>query len=166
MALSSSIASCVSGILDVWSFFIHRTRWSSAVWGRTSRVSCPLWIPPICPQECSKPATLDPLFGFSSGVYLDSMTVQQTERIPRKASRFPNQIREYRLKVGISQRELGKRVGYCRSVISAWERGNILPSLPNVFRLAKALDTLVESLYLTLYSRVSRAVAKDNSERR
>ena len=94
------------------------------------------------------------------------MTVQQTERIHRKAARFPNQIREYRLKLGISQRELGKRVGYCRSVISAWERGNILPSLPNVFRLAKALDTLVESLYLTLYSRVSRAVAKDNRERR
>lgn len=80
------------------------------------------------------------------------MTVQHTPRATKSKPRFPNRIREYRLTKGISQRELGRRMGFCRSVISDWERGNILPSLTNAFRLAKALDTLAESLYLSLYS--------------
>ena len=48
--------------------------------------------------------------------------------------------------------ELGALLGTTRSVVSAWERGHILPTLPNVFRLARALDTLAESLYLGLYT--------------
>lgn len=93
------------------------------------------------------------------------MTLQLTERIDRKVGRFPNRIREYRLKAGLSQLELGRRVGLERSVISEWECGRILPTLPNVFRLAKALDTLAESLYLNLYSGISRKVATDNAPR-
>lgn len=85
------------------------------------------------------------------------MTLQHTQRATTTQPRFPNQIREYRLQKGISQRELGRRIGYCRSVISDWERGSMLPSLTNAFRLAKALDTLAESLYLGLYSTAAKA---------
>lgn len=85
------------------------------------------------------------------------MTVQHTQRATLTRPRFPNRIREYRLQKGISQRELGRRIGYCRSVISDWERGFIVPSLKNAFRLARALDTLAESLYLGLYSKSSQA---------
>lgn len=84
------------------------------------------------------------------------MTVQHTQRATATPPRFPNRIREYRLQKGLSQRELGRRIGYCRSVISDWERGFMLPSLRNAFRLAKALDTLAESLYLGLYAMSSR----------
>lgn len=85
------------------------------------------------------------------------MTVQHTPRATSKRPRFPNRIREYRLNKGISQRELGCRIGFCRSVISDWERGHLLPSLANAFRLARALDTLAESLFLGLYAGSSRA---------
>ncbi len=91
------------------------------------------------------------------------MTVQFTERATRKPARFPNRIREYRVASGISQRELGLRVGFGRSVVSQWERGHVLPSLPNVFRLAKALDTLAESLYFNLYSAASRRMVPPDS---
>ena len=84
------------------------------------------------------------------------MPVQYTPRQPATPVRFPNRIREYRLKAGLSQKELGKLLGLGRSLISTWERGRTLPTLPNVFRLAKALDTLAESLYLALYTTVSR----------
>jgi transcriptional regulator with XRE-family HTH domain len=93
------------------------------------------------------------------------MTLQLTERVARKIGRFPNRIREYRLKAGLSQLELGRRVGLERSIISDWECGHILPTLPNVFRLAKALDTLAESLYLTMYSGISRKAGIDNAPR-
>jgi transcriptional regulator with XRE-family HTH domain len=85
------------------------------------------------------------------------MSLEYTPRRLKKPARFPNRIREYRLKAGITQRELGALLGLGRSVVSAWERGRILPTLPNVFRLAKALDTLAESLYLGLYMNASRA---------
>jgi putative transcriptional regulator len=92
------------------------------------------------------------------------MPLQFTPRRLRKPARFPNRIREYRLKAGISQRELGALLGLGRSVVSAWERGRILPTLPNAFRLAKALDTLAESLYLGLYMNASRAKVTAHAE--
>jgi len=92
------------------------------------------------------------------------MTVQHTPRATTKRPRFPNRIREYRLQKGISQRELGRRVGFCRSAISDWERGRLLPSLANAFRLARALDTLAESLYLGLYACGARTAATMNEQ--
>ena len=65
--------------------------------------------------------------------------------------RFPNQIREYHIRAGLTQRRLAEMIGHGRSIVSAWERGRFLPSLPNAFRLAKTLGTLVESLYVDLY---------------
>jgi transcriptional regulator with XRE-family HTH domain len=66
-------------------------------------------------------------------------------------TRFPNRIREYRLRAGITQLRLAQVVGRARSVVSAWERGHRLPSIPNLFALAKTLGTLGESLYVGLY---------------
>ena len=66
-------------------------------------------------------------------------------------SRYPNQIRTYRLRAGLTQRELGAFVGASRSLVSTWERGHQLPALPTVFRLARRLDTLAEGLFHELF---------------
>lgn len=79
------------------------------------------------------------------------MAFQLTQRRTRIRARFPNAIREYRVARGLSQRTLGTLVGRSRSVVSAWERGEYLPDLPNVMRIARALDTLAERLYWDLY---------------
>jgi transcriptional regulator with XRE-family HTH domain len=79
------------------------------------------------------------------------MTPQFTTRVGRLRPKFPNRIREYRLRAGLTQKRLGDLVGKGRSIISAWERGRTLPTLPHVFRLARALSTLSESLYAALY---------------
>jgi DNA-binding XRE family transcriptional regulator len=76
---------------------------------------------------------------------------QFTLRRSRVTARFPNRIREYRLRAGLTQTMLGKLIGRGRPIVSAWERGCSLPSLPNVFRLARSLGTLAESLYAALY---------------
>ena len=80
------------------------------------------------------------------------MQAQFTPRRTKQPARFPNRIREYRLKAGLTQKELGRLLGRGRSIVSAWERGRSLPTLPNVLRLAKVLDTLAEALYFSLYS--------------
>jgi DNA-binding XRE family transcriptional regulator len=89
------------------------------------------------------------------------MPMQQTPRISQRPSRHPNQIRNYRIAAGLSQSELGVRIGRTRSVVSAWERGRYLPSVTNLFLLARALDTLVESLYWGLYTQTRSSFAED-----
>ena len=89
------------------------------------------------------------------------MMIQQTRRLTQRSSRHPNQIRNYRIAAGLSQRELGVRIGRTRSVVSAWERGRYLPSVSNLFLLARALDTLVESLYWGLYTETRSLLPED-----
>jgi transcriptional regulator with XRE-family HTH domain len=80
------------------------------------------------------------------------MSVQHTPRPSRHAPRFPNRIREYRLKAGLSQRRLARLLDRGKDAVSAWERGLSLPNVPRLMRMAKILGTLAESLYLEFYS--------------
>ena len=89
------------------------------------------------------------------------MPAQITPRLTARAAKFPNRIREYRLKAGLTQCALGKLVGTGRSVISTWERGLAIPRLPKLFRLAKILNTLSEALYYSFYA--PGAVGKEAS---
>ena len=91
------------------------------------------------------------------------MEVQHTPRPSRHAPRFPNQIREYRLKAGLSQRSLGEILGRGRNAISSWERGLTLPSVPRLMKMAKVLGTLAESLYQTFYSPTQETDSPDPS---
>lgn len=79
------------------------------------------------------------------------MAVQHTPRPSRHAARFPNTIREYRLKAGLSQRKLASMLGRSKDAVSSWERGLNLPNVPMLMRMAKILGTLAESLYRDFY---------------
>lgn len=80
------------------------------------------------------------------------MEVQLTARVSRHAPRFPNRIREYRLKAGLSQRKLAALLGRGRDAVSSWERGLSLPNVPRLMRMAKVLGTLAEALYMDFYA--------------
>lgn len=80
------------------------------------------------------------------------MNLQLTPRLPRRSPRFPNKIREYRIKAGLSQRKLGEHLGRGRNAVSSWERGQTLPNAPRLLRMAKLLGTLAEGLYPELYA--------------
>jgi len=84
------------------------------------------------------------------------MQIQYTPRLSRHAPRFPNRIREYRLKAGLSQRRLGELLGRGRNAISSWERGLTLPDVALAVRMAKTLATLAESLYMHFYATFKR----------
>jgi transcriptional regulator with XRE-family HTH domain len=47
-------------------------------------------------------------------------------------------LREARLRTGITQAELGRRVGRKQSQIARWERGDVKPSLETLVELIRA----------------------------
>ena len=49
-------------------------------------------------------------------------------------------IREVRLRAGLTQAELGQRLGKAQSVVARWERGDVLPSMETVRRVVRACD--------------------------
>ena len=49
-------------------------------------------------------------------------------------------IREARLRAGLTQADLGKRLGKAQSVIARWERGLAQPSLETVREIVRACD--------------------------
>ena len=79
------------------------------------------------------------------------MALQLTPRLSKRPVRFPNRIREYRLRAGLTQAALATLLGRNRKVVSAWECGYRFPNGPVGLRLGKALDTLLEGLYADLY---------------
>ena len=102
-------------------------------------------------HRLSADSRLTPSVRFSSGRYDDVMAVQYTLRASRRVTRFPNTIREYRLKAGLSQSNLAAMLGRGKDAVSSWERGLSLPSVLILMRMAKILGTLAESLYRDYY---------------
>jgi len=80
------------------------------------------------------------------------MTLQFTPRHSRLKAKFPNAIRRYRVQRGLSQERLGKALGLDRSLVSRWERGLKLPSVPWLFKMARELGTMPEALYHDFFS--------------
>lgn len=79
------------------------------------------------------------------------MPPQYSSRLRRVPAKVPNQIRRYRLKLGLTQREIAGKLGITLSTFSSWERGLTCPAVSPLFRLAKLLNTLAEALYPQFY---------------
>jgi Predicted transcriptional regulators len=91
------------------------------------------------------------------------MTLQFTPRPSRHTPRFPNAIRRYRVQMGLSQQKLGVVLGLHRSMVSLWERGLRVPSVPRLFRMARELGTMPEALYHDFYSTFPRDNGSTNA---
>lgn len=53
-----------------------------------------------------------------------------------KNNRFGTTLKELRLESGLSQTELGQKLGYCNQTISFWENGQREPSLDALVSIA------------------------------
>ena len=63
---------------------------------------------------------------------------------------FGNYICEKREKKGMSQKELGIKIGVTNKAISKWENGQGYPSTELMLPLARALDVTIEDLYVAV----------------
>ena len=59
---------------------------------------------------------------------------------------FRKNLSDLRQKRQLTQEELARKIGVTRQAISKWERGDGMPDLYNVSKLAKALDVTVDEL--------------------
>jgi transcriptional regulator with XRE-family HTH domain len=75
------------------------------------------------------------------------MVLQFTPRPSRHIPRFPNAIRRCRVQRGFSQQALAAKLELHRSLVSLWERGLRLPSVPSLLRMARELGVLPDTLY-------------------
>ncbi len=55
-------------------------------------------------------------------------------------------IAELRNSLGITQSELGKKLGVTRSAVNSWEMGLSIPQLKHVIEMARIFNTTVDSL--------------------
>lgn len=55
-------------------------------------------------------------------------------------------IRESRKRAGMTQAQLAKKAGLCKSALENWERDERMPSLPGLLSLADALDMSLDAL--------------------
>lgn len=59
---------------------------------------------------------------------------------------FPERLKEMRLKRGLTQKELGEKVGVKQNTFTNWENGKREPNFDNLIKLADALDTSTDYL--------------------
>ena len=73
---------------------------------------------------------------------------------------FGNRLLELRKKAGLSQSELGGKLGLSNKAVSKWENGQARPGLDAVHRLADILGVSVDELFNTPSSekKISRIV--------
>jgi putative transcriptional regulator len=65
----------------------------------------------------------------------------------RMRDKVGNHVKEYRLRRGLSQEELAKRVGVSRQSINSIERGRYVPSLPLALRIARFFGCSTDELF-------------------
>ncbi len=58
-----------------------------------------------------------------------------------------NHLKEYRVKLGVNQQQMGQLVGVSRQTISQIERGDYSPSVTLALKIAKTCDVTVEDIF-------------------
>ncbi|GIV98145.1 MAG: hypothetical protein KatS3mg057_2802 [Herpetosiphonaceae bacterium] len=64
----------------------------------------------------------------------------------QRRSSLPRMLRAARLARGITQQELGQRLGVTQSTISLWESGNEIPTVEHMLLLAVELPEIMAGL--------------------
>lgn len=59
-----------------------------------------------------------------------------------------NRLKEYRLRLGVNQTEMGKLAGVSRQTISQIERGDYSPSVTLALKIAKICEVRVEDIFI------------------
>lgn len=59
---------------------------------------------------------------------------------------FGKNLNEIRIEKGISQKKLGKDLGFCNQTISFWELGQREPDLDSLIKIANYFDISIDCL--------------------
>jgi transcriptional regulator with XRE-family HTH domain len=69
---------------------------------------------------------------------------------------IPNNLKEYRLKAGLTQKQVAEKLGFTNEVsLCHWEQGKNIPNLMNLIKLSILYKTQISNLYIELSKRLS-----------
>ena len=71
-----------------------------------------------------------------------------------KVSLLPQRLKELRLQHGLTQAQLGEKVGVKQNTFTNWENGKRTPSLEDIVKLSNLLNVSIE--YLVGYSDIRK----------
>ena len=70
-----------------------------------------------------------------------------------------NNLKEYRLKAGLTQKEVCKKLGFTNTVaLCHWEQGKNIPNLINVLKLSALFQTSIEALYVLKSEEIKKSL--------
>lgn len=76
-----------------------------------------------------------------------------------------NNLRKYRKAIGLTQKDVARILGLKNSsMISRWEKGVCLPSLPNAFKLAGLYCVLLDALFFPLMRQIRKKIMERQKE--
>lgn len=68
---------------------------------------------------------------------------------------IPNNLKEYRLKAGLTQKDVARKLGFTNEVsICHWEQGKNIPNLINLLKLSKVYNAPIHILYSNLFQEI------------
>lgn len=79
-----------------------------------------------------------------------------------KVSLLPQRLKELRLQHGLTQAQLGEKVGVKQNTFTNWENGKRTPSLEDIVKLSNLLNVSIE--YLVGYSDIRKPYIVTNVE--
>jgi transcriptional regulator with XRE-family HTH domain len=66
----------------------------------------------------------------------------------------PNNLKEYRLKIGLTQKQVSQRLGFTNEVaLCHWEQGKNIPNLINLSRLCALYQATPMELFQELFKK-------------
>lgn len=87
----------------------------------------------------------------------------KTQDIPERIRvRLGNRIQEARKKAGLTQIEVAKALGISQSLISDWEKGNVIPLATNIYQLTQLFG--ISPLLLNPFEELAEAGSGTNKE--
>jgi len=80
-------------------------------------------------------------------------------------NQIANQLRSYREKRGLRQRDVARLIGQSSSAhLSHWEKGRELPSFTNALRLSAAIKCPVEVLFYGLFDQLRKDIYENKKK--
>lgn len=75
-------------------------------------------------------------------------TLIQLTPMNKRKDIVPNNLKEYRLKAGLTQKQVAKLLSMqCEDRLSHWENGQAMPSVKNLFRLCEVYKASPNEIY-------------------
>lgn len=68
----------------------------------------------------------------------------------KSGRKFPNRLRKHRRLARLTQRDVAVLLNVSQGRVSAWENGEVFPSMVNFLKLSILYSTLCNELYLDL----------------